>query len=300
MPPRGSFRNLLEKFGTFLRRHSPSVSLLLGLTVAVGAALSWHYQKIGFINGSLFIGIGSSAIAAGIVGFLSPLYETGYRRFVSLGIQKVWPSRNAVPKRDWVDWIIGAQNKCTLLGIAHNNWCKDVRFAPALTDRLNRGITVKVLFLDPESESAKLRDKEETNRSTTNKIRESIEYLWSFRKELKPAVRDRLRLYVYDATASCGLTWIDDFMIVTHYLARMPDLTSPAIRLQPAQIGTGGLYDVYAENVEKIETECSTELDDRNIHEFLPKIETETIPATQTSIIPTRQVEERGSDIDAD
>jgi hypothetical protein len=137
---------------------------------------------------------------------------------------------------------------------------------------LKHGVTVKILFLNPDSDSAKLREKEEGGlRKTRDVIRESIEWTWKFRESLEPAVRNRLRIYVYDATPSCGLTWIDDYMIVTHYLARMPDVTSPAIRLQPAQIGTGGLYDVYVENVEKIETETSIELDDRNFRNFLPK-----------------------------
>src|SRR5438132_5493831 len=158
-----SFRNWLERVASFLRRHSPTASLLIGFTIAIGGAFLWHKNEIGPIRGSLFIGIGSSAIAAGIVGFLSPFYESAYRRFVSLGIQKVWPSRNAVPKRDWVDWVIAAKGTCTLLGIAHGNWCLDKRFLPNLEDRLKQGVKVKILFLNPNSESAKLREKEELN-----------------------------------------------------------------------------------------------------------------------------------------
>jgi hypothetical protein len=240
--------------------------------MAVGGAFAWHKSWVGPIRGSLFIGIGSSAIAAGIVAFLSPFYESAYRRFVSLGIERVWPSREAVPKRQWVDMLNAAKDSCTLLGIAHGGWCKDERFFPTLADRLRRGLKAKILFLDPNSPSADLRTEEE-GRNTKVKIRESISSVWNFRETLEPGVKDRLRIYVYNATASCGLTWIDDYMIITHYLAGKPDVTSPAIRVQPAQIGTGGLYDVYAENVENMEREHTTELDDRNIMKYLPESE---------------------------
>jgi hypothetical protein len=272
----------LEKLVAFLRRHSPLAILLLGLVIAVGGAFFWHKGKIdfmsfgsirvGFIRGSVLIGIGSSAIAAGIVAFLSPFYESAYSRFVSLGIEKVWPSRKDLPKREWVNMLSHANEKCTLLGIAHRGWCKDDRFRPALEDRLTRGVNVKILFLKPESESARLRTEEE-GRDTKAEILKSIAKIWEIREGLKAGVKERLRLYVYDATASCGLTWIDEYMIITHYLAGKPDVTSPAIRFQPAQIGTGGLYDVYAENVEIMETQRAIELNDSNIQEYLPNLQ---------------------------
>jgi hypothetical protein len=276
-----SLHNWLEQAISFLRKYSPWVSFVIGFAIAIGGAVLWHKNKIGQIRGSLLIGIGSSAIAAGIVGFLSPFYEIAYRRFVSLGIQNSWPSRRAVRKRNWVDWLQAANEKCTLLGIAHGNWVLDERFEASLRDRLKHGVAVKILFLNPNSDSAELREREEGGlRKTRDVIRESIEWVWKFREGLEPAVRDRLRVFAYEATASCGLTWIDDYMIVTHYLAWTPDVTSPAIRLQPAQIGTGGLYDVYAETVEKI-IENSTELDDRNFQEFLPAPGTDAVNLAQ-------------------
>jgi hypothetical protein len=165
--------------------------------------------------------------------------------------------------------VDAAKDTCTLLGIAHGGWLDDGRFLPALEDRLNCGVKVKILFLDPNCESAKLRKREE-GRDTEDEIRKSIKKIWEFQQGLQPSVKDRLRIYVYDATASCGLTWIDNYMIITHYLAGKPDVTSPAIRVQPAQVGTGGLYDVYAENVENMEQRYTIEIDDRNIERFVP------------------------------
>jgi len=243
------------------------------------------------------IGIGSSAIAGAIVAYFSPFSEAAFRRFISLGIDKVWSSRDAVNDRDWVDWVIQAKNTCTLLGVAHGNWCKDNRFLPNLKDRLeNGGVWVKILFLNPESSAAQRRAIEEARRkikrNTQDEIRRSIKCLWDFRQELKAGVKERLRLYVYDATPSCGLTWMDDHMIVTHYLAGLPDLTSPAIELKPAQIGTGGLFDVYAKNVEKIENEMSIELNELNIERYVPKTGDETVGLIQRAEALPKQIEE--------
>jgi len=58
-------------------------------------------------------------------------------------------------------------------------------------------------------------------------------------------------------------------MIVTHYLAGLPNLTSPALLVRPVQGGMErNLYNVYAENVQNIGT---IEVDEKNIHEFLPE-----------------------------
>lgn len=87
-------------------------------------------------------------------------------------------------------------------------------------------------------------------------------------------------------------------MIVTHYLAGLVDLTSPAVLLKPAQIGMGGLFDVYAKNFDKIETEWTTELDERNIEQFLPKTEKEAVGLMGADTIPARQIGEGSRDKD--
>ena len=255
---------------SYMRRRSQAAAFFVGLLLSLGGALAWYEQWIGPIRGSLLVGIGASVIAAAIVAYLSPFSESAYRRFISLGIDEVWASRQAIKDRNWVDWLNEAEHKCVLLGIAHGNWCKDGRFFPALRDRLANGVRVEMLFLDPRSAAASQRAREETDKRDTRKtIRESINEVWKFRQGLAPGIRDRLRVYVYDATPSCGLTWVDDFMIVTHYLAGLPNLTSPALMVKPPQIGMErSLYNIYAENVQNIE-KLSVEVDDRNIQEIL-------------------------------
>jgi hypothetical protein len=254
---------------SFVRRHGQAAAFWTGAVLAGGASVAWYYGWIGQIRGSLLVGIGSSAIAAALVAYLGPFSEAAYRRFISLGIDRAWPSREAVNKRDWVDWLGTATYKCVLLGIAHGEWCRDPRFPPALRDCLERGVRVKILFLNPNSGPAQLRAREEQKkRITTDAIRKSIGFVWDFREDLTAGVRDRLSVYVYDATPSCGLTWIDDFMIVTHYLAGLPNRTSPALRVSPPHIGMeSSLYSIYAENLQNIES-ASDEVNEKNIKQL--------------------------------
>ncbi len=263
----GRWENVL----TQLRMHSQGVAFWFGLVLAGAAAWLWHRRLIGDIWGSVLVGIGSSIVAAAVVAYFSPFSEAAYRRFVSLGIDEVWPSRQAIPTRNWVDWLGAAEHSCVLLGISHGEWCRDPRFPTALRDRLEQGVRVKMLFLRPNSQPAETRTREEQNRrNTAAEIRKSLKFIWELRESLPAGVKDRLRIYVYDATPSCGLAWVDDSMMVTHYLASFPNRTSPALRVRPPQFGMEqSLYNVYAENLLSVEAH-STEVDDRNIKEFLP------------------------------
>jgi hypothetical protein len=253
-----------------LRSRSQPIVLGLGIVVTIGGALAWYYNWIGTIRGSLTIGVGASILAAAIVAWLSPASEAGYRKFISFGIVEMWSSRGVI--KGWVDWMETAQETCVLFGIAHGGWCEDGRFESALKERLNHGVSFRVLFLNPKCEAAAIRAREETGRNTEEKIRKSVQKVWKIRESLTPAQRGQLRLFVYDATASCGLTWVDQQMVVTHYLAGLADETSPALFLRKPEIGMErSLYDVYAGNLEEIIQRMSRQVDESNIQEFVPQ-----------------------------
>jgi hypothetical protein len=257
--------------------HSQLAGLVIGLSLAGVSAWLWHCGILDEIAGSLLVGVGAAVTAAGIFAYLTPFNEPAFRRFLSLGIEYVWPSRQTIDYKYWVDQLSGAQETCILLGIAHGGWCKDERFAPTLHERLNHGLMVKMFFLNPESSAAELRSREEekqkNGRDTREQIRKSIKIVWDLRQGLEPGLRERLRLYVYVATPGCGLTWIDRNMLVTHYLAGLPDVTSPALLLAPPEGGIeGSLFNTYAKNLAEIE-KASILIVDENVHQFLPRAE---------------------------
>jgi hypothetical protein len=261
-----------------LRMHSQFAGFVIGLALATFSALLWHRKVVDEIFGSLLVGVSTAVIFAAIFAFLSPFNEPAFLKFLSLGIEDFWDSRDKIDEEDWVDRVHGAKESCTLLGIAHGKWCGDPRFHPTLSERLNHGVMFKMLFLNPESSAAELRATEEKRgkkgRDTRDAIRQSIKKMWEFRQQLEAGPKDRLRLYVYDATPSCGLTWIDQTMIATHYLPGQQDVTSPALLIIPPQAGIkGSLYNVYARIVQDLESNnLSVVIDERNIQQFLPGI----------------------------
>lgn len=227
-----------------------------------------HIYTSGFL-----LSVGSSIVAAAVVAYLSPVNEEAYQKFLSLGIEDVYTSRSDVENRQWVKWLQQAKRRCVLLGIAHGNWRRDADFAGALLERLAHNVEVKIFLLNPNGQAAALRAKEDTGRDTKLEIQISIRILWQLRESFPPEARPRLKLYVYEATPSLGVTWIDDFMIATHYLAGSMNVTSPALLMEPGQLSRKrqDLYGIYANNVESIENHFSTLITAENIHDYAPE-----------------------------
>ena len=88
--------------------------------------------------------------------------------------------------------------------------------------------------------------------------------------EAEPESAQRLKLYVYRATPSSGVTWVDDFMLVTHYLGGFANVTSPAFLVQPVKLKSEerNLFAVYADNVRIIEGQSSTEITGQNVANY--------------------------------
>ncbi len=255
----------MTKLFFYLRQHNQVVAVfLLGLLSIIGGSF---LAVLGHPNwATALVSIGGSLIAAALVTYLSPVSEEVYQKFIALGISDVYPSRRIIPNPQWVAWIRLARRNCALLGIAHENWCRDPEFPDALRDRLRDRVEVKICFLDPTSSAAQTRANEDKGRDLLKTIRESIKFMWSLKSSLEPGTRERLKLYVYSSTPSSGSTWIDSFMVVTHYLAGFANLTSPALIVKPVSPATKSpdLYGVYAQNVQTIE-DHSIEITDANI-----------------------------------
>jgi hypothetical protein len=250
------------------------IKLFLRQNYAYGPILGLLLTIVGIVTGynghpywlTLLVGIGTSLIAAGLVTLLSPTSDEMYQQFLALGIRELWPSRREVPPRNWCDWLARASKACTLLGVAHGEWRNDERFHASLERCLGRNVEVKMLFLNPTSDLARSRATEE-QRDTPATIRESIRIIWGLRSRLSAEHQRLLRLYVYDSTPSSGTTWIDNFMIVTHYLAGYPNRTSPAFRVE--DLGEESLFGVYKMNLERIQDKDSTvEITEANVARF--------------------------------
>lgn len=206
------------------------------------------------------------------MGLLGPDGDKVYQAFLRLGVTEFYSSRKRVPDDHWVSWLRQAQQRFIQLGQANGNWCKDREFHAALLERVKAGVDVEIFFLDPTGPAAGVRSNEDRQNITPllPRIRASIRDVWSIRQELSHELRNRLKLYVYNATPSLGLTWIDNTMVVTHYLAGLINLTSPALRVE-YRPGYDTLHAVYEENVEEIRKHFSTPITVDNIAQYMPE-----------------------------
>lgn len=253
----------MKRLKLFLRENY-GYAPLLGLLLAIGGTTAGYYGHPYWLT--FLVGIGTSVIAAALVTLLSPASDDVYQAFLQLGIRQIWPSRRDVPSKNWCEWLGRAAKRCTLLGVAHGEWRRDEKFRPELEKCLDKGVEVNILFLDPRSRLAEERAREE-QRDTPATIRESIRIIWDIRRTMDPEPARHLHLFVYDSTPSTGATWIDDFMIVTHYLAGFPNRTSPAFKVE--DVGPDSLFSVFKMNIERISAKDSTvEIIEENIGQY--------------------------------
>jgi hypothetical protein len=240
--------------------------LFVGLVLEVGGIAMWkEWQPWS----SVLVGVGGSVLATVLVGFLGPDGDEVYQAFLRLGVREFYSSRKGVPDDRWVTWLREAQQHFIQLGQSNGNWCKDHGFPAALLERVRAGVEVEFFFLDPTGDAAKVRSKEDRTKvdPLRTRTKASIREVWRIRQELPEGIRERLKLYVYNATPSLGLTWWDTTMTVTHYLAGLENLTSPALRVE-YRPGSDTLYWVYGENVEVIRTRFSTPITADNVHDY--------------------------------
>ncbi len=233
---------------------------LILLAVAFVTWKSWEPWS------AMLAGVGGSVLATVIVSFWGPGGDEVYQSFLKLGVTEFYPDRDTF--RGWVPWLREAKRHCVLLGHSHGGWCNDEGFRPALLERVQAGVKVEIFFLDPTSPAAEVRAAEDTKNiePVLPRTRKSIRAAWEIRRELA-APKGKLTLYVYTATPSLGLTWIDDTMLVTHYLAGSNNKTSPAFRARYVGV-SDSLYAVYENNVEKIRSKFSTEITEENLGQY--------------------------------
>lgn len=112
---------------------------------------------------------------------------------------------------------------------------------------LDRGARLQCLFLDPEGEAIKAREREEgyTDRYLTTLTKLNIEVLARVRDRLPAGARDRLSIAVYDETIRFGIVLVDDdTCVVQPYLPRARGVDSPTFLLRRAP-ETTGLYAAF-------------------------------------------------------
>jgi hypothetical protein len=131
-----------------------------------------------------------------------------------------------------------------------------------LLELLESGTTVECLFLDPEGESIRQREKEEAHPdgllSTLTTV--NIEALRRMRSKLSADARNNLMIRTYDEVLRFNITIIDDeTCIVQPYMPGARGVESPTLVMERQDVGVG-LFDTF-EQVFTATWERSREVD---------------------------------------
>lgn len=213
--------------------------------------------------------IATALISAVVVASFALEREAFAQRLMDLGVSQAFHDR----KRDiadefWTRLVERCREHYRVLGAANHGYWHDEQTRNdtkrTLYDAIvKRKVEVEFLFLKADGDLCLQRGREE-QRNTVKDTLVSIRQFWEFRESLPDEDRDRLALKEYDSIPSCGITWVDDSLLVTHYLAGRNNLGSPGLlltsgkpvfdSLRPVsrEDGPAPLTDVYIRNYREI------------------------------------------------
>jgi hypothetical protein len=199
--------------------------------VLVGVAVGTSHAM-----GLILVGLGTSVLASVLVGGIALGRDELLQQLLGDGVQDVFENRKTnFEDSFWDDLLRSTDMHFRVLGTANHGYVQDpaveeITRAGVVDAIVKRNVEVEFLWLNPDDDLAKARQREE-KRSTRRDTCKSILFFWAVREGLPSEKRDRLVLKEYIATPSCGVAWSDDLLIVTQYLAGNPNLHAPGMVL---------------------------------------------------------------------
>ncbi len=217
-----------------LRRRSLASAGVAALACLVLAAVFRPTSR----GGAILLGLSASVLASLIVAAIALERNEFADGLFRLGIEQIFKNRKQdLPETLWTDLLRGTQRHFRVLGMANHGYLNsDVAREEtqlALDTALSRDkVTIEILWLDPTKSLADLREQEEGRRGLRRDACDAIAFFWNIRESLSDDKATRLRLREYTSLPTCGITWADDYLIVTHYLSGELNLTAPGLMLQ--------------------------------------------------------------------
>ncbi len=253
------------------------------------------------IEGALVLSISASVLASLIVAAIALERNEFADYLLGLGIAQVFQDRlHEIDEKLWTDLLGGVEQHFFVLGMANHGYLNSDVAKQETQDALKKALAredvrVQFLWIDPESRAALTREAEEGERGLRRDVCDSILWFSSVATELPAPQRARLSLREYSSLPTCGITWADNQLIVTHYLAgelnqRAPgivlDATQPLVRRAVGKVqrrppNPPALARTYINNYREVASEAwSTEISDDRL-EKLRKLHVE-LKETQT------------------
>jgi len=202
-------------------------------------ALGWHLGT-DTESGTVMLGVATSILASLLVAATALEREEFAQDVLDLGVQRIFDDRlKGLDREMWTDLMGAAKTRFCVLGMANHGYLSNADAQAETREALQRALRrpkteIEILWLNPDNEIARLREDEENKRGLRRDICASIDFFWKLRENLEPDQRKRFSMREYNNLPTCGLTWTDDLMIVTHYLAGELNLRAPGLVLTTA------------------------------------------------------------------
>ncbi|NIK54324.1 DUF5919 domain-containing protein [Kribbella shirazensis] len=161
------------------------------------------------------------------------------------GVTAVYPSRTEFAHEMPPAKLFDNAVELSAVGLSLNLLCQS--YADVKLRELVRRAHLRLLFLDPDGESVKRRNREEGHEDghLSAWSRGNLNLMCRIRDELADEAGN-LELRMYDETLRFNLMFIDGRMCVMQtYLPALRGLDSPTFVMQPAAGGASDLYSVY-------------------------------------------------------
>ncbi len=214
------------------RRLTIYITALVGI---IGLLIATNFNT-GTAPEVITLTIGSTFLASSIFIYITADRSDLVSHIAQLGVQEAFADRrSALTNAAWTMMITNSRARYRVLGVANHGYIRaenEQQTREALQRALSNKVEVEILWLDPASDFMSQREAEEGKRETKADAISAIEWFWNLKtKELKPEDAKRLTLATYNALPTCGITWVDDYLVVTQYLASEPDKTCPGLIL---------------------------------------------------------------------
>jgi hypothetical protein len=252
------------------------------LAAAIGVAATAIGGSLGVASfwGVVCVGGGTALVTAAVYAWITSLREDFAETLTELGIDDVFADRHAYMRGGrWSELMRRARRHYRVLGTANHGYIRNTPTTEQTIADLRvllsrKDLQIEFLWLAPDSEMAGLRNDQEADRDTIADTAKSIVWFWDFKRELKPVEQSRFSLKEYTDLPTCGLTWCDDEIIVSNYLAASLNLDSPGMILVNPSLRLGRfstklgkareLSELYEAHYQQVSSK-STEFDEARI-----------------------------------
>jgi hypothetical protein len=159
----------------------------------------------------------------------------------------IYPNRGAVPTDLWVNMISGASREIDILAYAGSFLHDSIpEFANLLRGRAEHGVTVRLIFGDPDSDAVALRGQEER---IGDLVAARCRLAWSYLETVNsPGIEARK----HGTTLYASIFRFDDDMLVNPHAYGAAASHSPVLHV--AAVPGGRLFSHYIDSLEEVWT----------------------------------------------